>query len=131
MTHRSFIFYARANTINLVFLRFLIYFLAHKALFPPHFPPTTAEVRKNPANRRENDAACSPSFLATSQHIGPATPPTTDDMEHRGGKSGGDRKNGARAVAAGKKSNTKAKQGSQRGGRAGYLVTTRLSIFNI
>jgi hypothetical protein len=76
------------------------------------------------------------SFLAftkakTTPSTDIATANTTCDMEHRGKKSGGDRKNGARAVAAGKKSNTKAKQGSQRGGRAGYLVTTRLSIFNI
>jgi len=57
-----------------------------------------------------------------SQHGHIATANTTCNMEHRGGKtSGSDRKNGARAVAAGKKSNTKAKQGSQRGGRAGYM----------
>lgn len=46
-------------------------------------------------------------------------------MEHSGKKSGGRRKNGARSAASGKKSNTKAKQGSQRGGRAG---TAALSV---
>jgi hypothetical protein len=51
----------------------------------------------------------------------------TDNMEHRGKKSGGGRKNAA--SASGKKSNTKAKQGSQRGGRAGYPTSPHVYLY--